>query len=431
MIGVILAGGLGTRLGLKGIPKPMVEIGGKPLIEHQVILLKKFGISRIIACTGHLSEKIEESLGDGSRLGVQMEYSREKKPLGTAGCLKKADSLLDGDFLVVYGDVMLNMDLGRFVRFHEQNSGVATIVVHPNGHPHDSDLVEVGADSKVTGFLNKPHPAGLAYRNLVNAGLYLFKPKMLDYIESEKFSDIAKETLPKAVSAGEPVYAYRTAEYLKDIGTPERLAEVRSDFESGRIERSNIRFKRSAIFLDRDGVLNEEVDLLHRPEQLELMGGAAEAVRKINGSGYLAIVITNQPVVARNLCNEETLAEIHKKLETLLGNEGAFLDGIYYCPHHPDSGYPEENKAYKIKCDCRKPGIGLVLRAAEDFNIDLKSSFMVGDREADIQAGANAGMRTVLVGSRKPSGKYPAKPDLAFESLKATVGHILGMQKKV
>lgn len=431
MKAVILAGGLGTRLGLKSMPKPMAEIGGKPLLEHQILLLKRHGILDIIACTGHLSEKIEGFFGNGKRLGVHIEYSRETKPMGTAGCVKKAERFLDGDFLVIYGDVMVNMDLMRLIKTHEQGEGVATIVVHPNDHPQDSDLVEVDGAMKVSRFLNKPHPPGLVYQNLVNAGLYVFTQKMLDYMEADKHADLAKETLPKAVAAGEQVCAYRTAEYLKDVGTHERLMEVRRDFESGKIGRSSLRFKRNAIFLDRDGVLNEEVNLLHRPEQLRLIEGAAEAVKKINGSEYLAIVVTNQPVVARNLCTEETLAGIHKKLEAILGNAGAVLDAIYYCPHHPDSGYPEENRAYKIKCSCRKPAAGLILNAARDFNIDLKQSFMVGDRGVDIQTGANAGMKTVLIGGRKLEDKYPAKPDLVFNSLLAAVDHILGAKKSL
>ena len=160
---------------------------------------------------------------------------------------------------------------------------------------------------------------------------------------------------------------------------------------------------RPCIFLDRDGVINEEVNLLDRPERLRLIDGAAEAIKLINRQGWLAVVVTNQPVIARNLCSIEELEEIHATLETMLGREGAYLNGIYYCPHHPDSGYPEERKEYKIRCDCRKPAPGLLLRAKEDLNIDMTQSVMIGDRDSDILAGRNAGCaRAIKIDTNRP-----------------------------
>ena len=136
---------------------------------------------------------------------------------------------------------------------------------------------------------------------------------------------------------------------------------------------------------------------------VELIDGVAEAIRKINESGYLAVVVTNQPVVARGEVSFEELEEIHSKMETLLGKEGAYLDAIYYCPHHPHKGYEGERPELKIDCDCRKPKPGMLLKAAEDFNIDLSKSWMVGDGENDIQAGINAGCKTVLLSNGNES----------------------------
>ena len=154
---------------------------------------------------------------------------------------------------------------------------------------------------------------------------------------------------------------------------------------------------RKAIFIDRDGTINKEVNLLYKIEDFELLPGVVEAIKKINQSEYLAIVITNQPVVARGLCTIDELEKFHKKMETLLGLEGAKLDAVYYCPHHPDKGYPEENKAYKMNCNCRKPDIGMVLNAAKDFNIDLEKSFFIGDSDNDILCGENSGLKTIKV----------------------------------
>ena len=158
-------------------------------------------------------------------------------------------------------------------------------------------------------------------------------------------------------------------------------------------------------------------------------GCAVDAIRKINQSGRLGIVITNQPVVARGLCEIEDVENIHKKMETLLGKEGVFLDDVFYCPHHPDKGYPEENPAYKIPCECRKPKTGMIREAAERYNIDLAGSWMIGDTTMDIQTGINAGMRTALVltGEAGNDKKYDVKPDLVCRNLLDAVEKILQM----
>ena len=153
--------------------------------------------------------------------------------------------------------------------------------------------------------------------------------------------------------------------------------------------------KQRAIFLDRDGTINKYVGFLRNINDFELLPGASDAIKMINSSGYLAIVITNQPVIARGEVTFEELDEIHNKMETLLGNDGAYLDAIYYCPHHPHRGYDGEIPELKIDCDCRKPKPGLLFKAAKDFNIDLSKSWMIGDDDTDVEAGFNAGCRAI------------------------------------
>ena len=157
----------------------------------------------------------------------------------------------------------------------------------------------------------------------------------------------------------------------------------------------NLNRKQRAIFLDRDGTINRYVGFLRRPEELELLDGAAEAIRRINQSGYLAIVVTNQPIIARGEVTWEGLDAIHRKLETMLGHEGAYLDDILICPHHPDKGFLGERLEYKIDCDCRKPKPGLLRQAAEWYNIDMENSWMIGDQPQDEEAGKAAGCQTV------------------------------------
>lgn len=163
--------------------------------------------------------------------------------------------------------------------------------------------------------------------------------------------------------------------------------------------------RQKAIFLDRDGTINKYVGFLRNIDDFELIEGVSEAIKLINQSGYLAIVVTNQPVIARGEVSWEELNEIHRKMATLLGKDGAYIDGLYICPHHPDKGFEGERPEYKIDCDCRKPKPGLLLQAAKDFNIDLKKSYMVGDSHRDVEAGENAGVKkSIKVEENKENG---------------------------
>lgn len=430
---VILTGGIGVRLRPRTykIPKPMIKIGGKPILEHLVTLLKNYGIRDIIICTGHLSKVIEEYFDKGKKWDVRIEYSKEEKPLGTAGCVKEIKNEINEDFLVLYGDIMLNMDIKRLINFHFTKKGVATLVVHPNDHPYDSDLVEVNPDSRIINFLSKPHSEGLVYRNLVSAALYVLSPKVLDYIPKGIKSDFVEDVFPKMLKVDEKIFAYSTSEYLKDIGNLKRLNEVQQDFNSGKIIRFNLSNKRPTIFLDRDGVINREVDLLHKLEDIELLPNVTEAIKKINQTDYLAIIITNQPGVAKGLCSIEDVNEIHKKIETLLGKKEAKIDGIYYCPHHPDKGHRGENPKYKIICECRKPKIGMIIKAKEDFNIDFDRSFLIGDRIIDIETAKNANIYSIGVrcGYGCKDRTYDNEPTFWADDLLDAIKIILSYEK--
>lgn len=390
---VIIAGGKGTRIAsvVSEIPKAMIPINGKPILEHQLELAKRYGYKDFIFIIGHLGHIIKDRFKDGSDWGVNIEYYVETTPLGTAGALAELKDSLNEDFFVFYGDTVMDFDMQSMLQFHKSHDADATLLLHPNDHPYDSDIVGTDKDGKVLKFFNKPHPENLVVRNLVNAALFIFSPKILDDIEKGVKSHIEKDVLPKSLEKGRRVYGYVTPEYIKDMGTPGRYESVCRDVLSGKVAQLNRANKRNAVFLDRDGVINYEIDLLHKAEDLKLISGAAEAIRLINKQGYLAIIVTNQPVIARNLCSLEELDLIHTKLETLLGKEGAYLDGIFFCPHHPDKGYPEERVEYKIECECRKPKPGMIIEAAKKFNINLEKSIMIGDRKNDVLAGIAAG----------------------------------------
>jgi histidinol-phosphate phosphatase family protein len=434
MIAVIVAGGKGTRLKeVSGaIPKPMVPVCGKPVLEHQIELLQRWGARKIHILTGYLGHVIEDYFGNGERFGLTIRYHREKEPLGTAGCVAAIEGLVNEPFLLLYGDIMLDMKLDDLFAFHREKGGAATVVVHPNDHPHDSDLVVMAEDGLVRGFIPKNRKPAY-YANRVSAAVYVLSAAVFRHIPPGSTADFVKDVFPSMLSAGERIFGYKTAEYVKDMGTAERYRKVSRDLESGKIRRMSRRHSRPAIFIDRDGTLVEEVDLLHRVEDLRVFPFSAPAVKRINDSEFLSFVATNQPVVARNLCDMEKVGEIHCKLETLLGEQGAYLDDIYFCPHHPDKGYPEENPAYKIDCECRKPKTGMIEAAAREYLVDLSASWIIGDRTTDIQTGINAGLTTALVrtGLGGKDGRFDARPDFSFDTLDEAVEFIVSQRNRL
>jgi len=426
MKAVILAGGKGKRLSrvAKSTPKSLIKIGSKPIIEHQIMLLRRHGIKEIWILLGHLGNQIREYFGDGKKWGAKIYYYQEEKPLGTAGAIKTLEKKIKEDFLVLFSDIMLDFDVKRFINWHKEKKGkIGSIIVHPNDHPFDSNLVEIDTKGRIISLLRKPHQPGMIFHNLSIAGVYIFSPIIFKYITTGKKSDIEKDILPVILKSKYKIYAYNTPEYFKDIGTPERLTKVRQDYASEKIKNLNLKNKRKAVFLDRDGVINKEIDQLSRIKDFKIYSFAAKAIKKINDSGYLAIIITNQPMIAKGFMTEADLNEIHKKLETELGLKGAKIDAIYYCPHHPKKGFKGEVPELKIKCNCRKPKIGLFLKAGKEFNINLKKSYLIGDQAIDILAGKRAGCKTVLVktGYGKNHKLFSVKPDFIAKNLAEAV----------
>lgn len=397
---VIMAGGKGTRIASVNseVPKPMIPILGKPILEYQIDCLRRQGYNDIILVVGHLGHVVKDYFGDGNAFGVKIEYVTETEPLGTAGALFLMKDKLGEDFLLLCGDIIFDIDLGRFYACHKVHGGVATLFTHPNSHPYDSGIIVADGEGRVTNWLHKEDQR-LWYRNRVNAGLHFLSHRVFEQglFQELKKVDLDREVLKPLIPTGQ-LFVYDSPEYVKDMGTPDRFYAVTEDIRSGKVRQKNLKNKQKCVFLDRDGTLNKYVGFLRDIDQLELLPGAAEAVRRINASGYLAIVITNQPVIARGEVKVPQLQEIHNKLETLLGREGAYLDAIYYCPHHPHKGYEGEIHELKFDCDCRKPKPGMLLKAAEDFHIDLSASYMVGDGENDVQCGVNAGCIPVKIG---------------------------------
>jgi D-glycero-D-manno-heptose 1,7-bisphosphate phosphatase len=398
---VIMAGGKGTRIASVNaeVPKPMIPILDVPILEHEILCLKRQGYTDIILVVGHLGYQIQDYFQDGSRLGVNISYIAEEEPLGTAGALYFLKKKIKEDFLLLNGDIIFDVDIDKFAKAHKENGTLATIFTHPNNHPYDSGVIVAGENKKVIRWLHKEDER-LWYQNRVNAGLHMLSPALLERFEQPEKKDLDRDILKPLIDEGQ-LAVYDSPEYVRDMGTPERYYAVTEDIKSGKVQSKNLKNKQKAIFLDRDGVINKYVGFLRNIDAFELLPGVAGAVKKINDSGFLAIVVTNQPVIARGEVTTGQLREIHNKMETLLGQEGAYIDGLYVCPHHPDKGFEGEVPELKIDCECRKPKPGLLLQAAKDFHIDLSASWMIGDSESDIRAGEAAGCKCILVGEKE------------------------------
>lgn len=427
---VIMAGGFGSRLREAGyaVPKPMVPILGKPILEYQINLCKHHHFDQLYIITYFQSEIIEKYFGDGSAWGVHINYLVEDSPNGTAGALAEFIEVLPEQFLLLYGDTFLDVDLRRMMNFHLNKKPTCTIMVHPNNHPSDSDLVEVDKRTQLIKSLSPyPRSGEIQLRNCVNAALYCFdRTKIERYLSRGLFGDVAKDLFPKIIDSGEEILSYKTFEYIKDMGTPERLAKVQADFQKNIPKNLNFSQNRKVVFLDRDGTINIERGLITQPEQLELIDDAALSIKRLNEAGLLVICITNQPGIARGDITESQLNLIHTKLDTELGFQGAYLDELLFCPHHPDKGYQGEVANLKIKCSCRKPEPGLILEAINKYRLS-KASFFVGDATTDIAAAQKAGIKSILLstGHAGKDGKVDIIPDFTCKTLTEAVDLIL------
>ena len=429
MQAVILAGGKGTRLAarLNGRPKPLVDVGGVPLLERQVRTLTEHGVTDVVVLVNHAADQIEAFFA-ARDFGCGVTLIDDGEPRGTAGATLACLPQLQERFLVVYGDTLFDIDIAHMLAVHAAAGADATLLLHPNDHPADSDLVEIDGDGRITRFHSYPHPAGAELRNLVNAAFYVVERRALEAWATPGWTgDFAKDLFPAMIAQGRHLHGHVSFEYIKDLGTPKRLDKVERHLREGVVARARRSEPQAAVFVDRDGTLNRLDGYIAAPAQLDLIPGAAEAIRRLNAAEYRVVLVTNQPVLARGDVTDEGMHAIQARLESLLGEGGGYLDASYLCPHHPDAGFPGEVAALKIACDCRKPGTGMFREAAEALNIDLDRSWMVGDSSADMLAAERMGLRAVLVetGEGGRDGKCAGTADFTVADMGAAVALIL------
>ena len=400
-------------------------IGDKTLLEHQVDALLQNGVDNVYVVLPKGSEEATRFLQ--TKGGVHPIFL--SKPLGTGGAIALAP--LDDDLLFVPGNFFFEVDIPSMLRFHREREALLTCLCRPEAHPEKKDVLTLKENGR--GFIILPKETTAArdffYSNLIPTDFAILSPDLLCTFDPEDPwpLDFRKETLEPTLAV-EGLYSYFSTEYALEITNAETLAKARRDFEAGIPAQKCLKNPQKAFFLDRDGTINVFGDFVVRPDMLHLIPGAAEAINKIHDAGYLAICVTNQPVVARGECTPQEMANILANLEMLLGKEGAYLDAIYYCPHYPKE-FPGSDKRFTKECRCRKPRTGLVEEATKAFNIDLSSSWFIGDTCRDVKTGQNAGTHTALLlsGDPNPGKRYgEAVPEKTYQNLKEAIDDILG-----
>lgn len=407
----ILAGGLGTRLRSKvsDRPKVLAEVGARLFLAYLLDQLAAAGCRTAVLCTGYLGAQVERAFGKNYG-PLRLVYSQEQMPLGTGGALRLALSHLESDpVLVMNGDSYCDLDVEAFWHWHLRQQVAASIALARVGRSERYGRVKIGADARVTDFAEKQDGAGAGW---INAGIYLLSQEVMQLIPQGAGNSLEKDVFPDWVGRG--LSGYMSLGRFIDIGTPEDFAAAESFFAGMK--------QRRFVVLDRDGTIIEEREYLSRPDQVTLIPGAGDALRALRQMGLGLVVITNQSGISRGFFDRSQLERIHHRLEQLLEREGVQLDGVYFCPHVPDDD-----------CDCRKPRLGLIEKAAKELGFNPQNSIVIGDKFCDIEMGRMAGALTFLVRTGY-GGQFAnaAVADFVVDDLLAasrSIGRLLGTER--
>ena len=414
---LILAGGLGTRLRplTDAIPKCLVPIGGRALLDYWVECLVEAGISEARINTHAHAERVREHIGSVNAAGrLRLVESYEPELLGSAGTVAANADLADDadEIVIIYADNLSDIDLRPLLAFHRQHGDPLTMVLFRAPNPRACGIAELDEEGRIVSFVEKPErPTS----DLANAGLYVVDAAAYREIAAMGAFDLGFDVLPQFVGR---MRGWVWGGYYLDIGTHEALErarrEVASTFPDQAATSSGLH--RPAIFLDRDGTLIEHVHYLSDPALVQLLPGAAEALRRFRRAGFARVLVTNQSAIGRGMLTAERLDQIHTEMNRQLAACGATIDAIYYCPD-----VPAGDDRTVVENPDRKPGPGMLLRAAADLKLDLGASWMIGDLISDVLAGQNAGCRSILLESGQTApeeaqtlaGRFLTAPDLA------------------
>ncbi|MEZ5571747.1 MAG: HAD-IIIA family hydrolase [Halioglobus sp.] len=379
----ILIGGKGTRLGeaVRDTPKPLLEVCGRPFVEHIMVNLRRFGFEDFILLAGYQANVVQERYSSdcsfAQELQAKITVVVEPSALGTGGALKYASKLFESEFLLLNGDSIFDfnyLDLSNCSYPDEAENWLCRIALLPVQDATRYGFVELQG-ARINAFREKP---SVPESGLINSGVYWMKSELLNYIQDTPCS-LEQQIFPQLAREGRLTgRSYRG--FFIDIGIPEDLHRARTHLTHD--------LRKPAAFLDRDGTLNHDDGYTHKIEEFHWTDGAKAAIKKLNDAGYLVFIVTNQAGIARGYYDASTVELLHDWMQKDLAREGAHIDDIRYCPHHPEGKLPE----LSIHCECRKPNTGMLRSLIEQWQPEISRSFMLGDSDKDAEAGAAVGI---------------------------------------
>lgn len=399
---LILAGGRGSRSENPQIPKALQTIfEDKTILELQLDALVSGGFRDVCLLLGHLADQMTTYLeGILPRYPtLSMGFLTDKPGAqGTAKVVSDAVQTLgaDRDYLLLLGDTVIQAPLNEYFRRWNESKADLGVLCHPNLHLQDSDTLLLNQSSKILGFREKGQDADSASSFLVEAatGVLFFTSKSAKGI-LDCTGDVTKELIANSLLDNSGVGIIAT-HYFKDSGTSARLNAIRNDFSNGAaIRRGGI--KRAALLIDRDDTLIADAGTTRSTvSEGEISIGLPEAIKQFNEHGVPVFVVSNQPGIAKGQIAEADVFRVHNELGNYLSKYGALIDGLYFCPHHPEIGFEREVVSLKVACNCRKPANGMLLSIADEHGIDLTKSVFIGDSKSDSEAAAKSNCRFKL-----------------------------------
>ena len=436
MHAVLLTADLAGRTGpaaRRVIPSALTPVAGSPLIVRQMRALARSGIKKLNIVTGDGVAPLRDFVRvQAAACGIPSVTVEGSQPaFGPLAAIVDAHE----DVLIIEGSALFDLTLTALRDFHHARNALLTVVAQPSPDPRGSPLLREDKDL-VTDVIPENRGPDEDERNLAPTGIYLASPLLFRHPAIRRAKTIIHDVVPALIADGERVACFRTSEYVRVLSTQAHVADTERDIRVGRADTLRLPRHRPAILFDVDGVLNEERPPKGtlRPDDVMLVPGAADAVRRARAEGYLTVAITNRPQLARGEITFEGLDHILGRLEALLAERGGLLDRIYVCPHHPAPQCVTKIAALAVPCDCRKPGSALFRRALGELPIDVKRSCSIGDSLRDIGAARAVGLPAFGVrtgyacadAARYPGGASAAPiPDRMFVDVGAAVDFML------
>ena len=424
MQAVIICGGKGLRLKsiTKNKPKALAKFNKIENLACQINMLKKNGVNNFLFLVNNFEKEI--SLFLKKKYHKKFIICKDKNYFGTGGAIYSAKKRLHNNFLIVYSDLYFNFNFKNFVKYSKKKKAILSCVVHANDHPIDSDTVFLDKKFYITQ-INKKTSKKFKMNNAIS-GIYFAQKKFLNLYNFKKNRncDLVNDIFPKLIKKGSKIFAYKSIEYIKDFGTPDRFKRVSKDVRLNKIKNLNYQSKTRAVFIDRDGVINKESNKIKTYKNFKILPKVNLAIKKMNLNKIPCFIVSNQSGLARKTIALNEIFKIIYKLDKYLSDSKAYVDDFLICPHYEKIKF--NNNKINFFSDFRKPNPGMIFTLAKRYNIDLKKSFMIGDTDIDVLTVKRAGLKTILVKSPKIKDYvFDIRPDYRVKDLNSAVNIVL------